>query len=119
MTIYPNITSRKDGTNLDGGAVRARGLVFFFLIFFALKLESAPPTPYRASSCMLPKQESRIEAGYICSPVLLSVQPVSSYPISGILSPGAAVILGSHGGAPVPCQEVCNTIHSIIPKQNI
>ena len=43
MTIYPNITSRKDGTNLDGGPVRARGLVFFFLIFFALKLESPPP----------------------------------------------------------------------------
>ena len=53
---------------------------------------------------MLPKQESRIEAGYLCSPVLLSAQPVSSYPISGILSPGAAVILVSHGGAPVPYQ---------------
>ena len=32
------------------------------------------------------------------------LQPVSSDPIAGILSPGAAVILVSHGGAPVPYQ---------------
>ena len=65
---------------------------------------------------MLPKQESRIEAGYLCSPVLLSAQPVSSYPISGILSPGAAVILGSHGGAPVPYQDLSLYYRFYFPK---
>ena len=71
MTIYPNITSRNDGTNLDGGAVRARGPVFFFSYFFSSHIGESSPQPHRFASCMLPKQDSRIETGYLCSPVLI------------------------------------------------